>query len=284
MGYSQLPQYKIKVFFFFLMGYSWLSQLLLLFSCPVMSDSLQHPRTAARQASLSLTISQSLPKFMSIAWVMPSSHLILWCPLLLLPSIFGVSASATVLPMSVQGWFPLRLTGWIWCSPRDSQESPPAPHFEGTSSLVLSLLYSPALTTIHTPQKTTALTIQTFANIVMSLLFNTLFRFVIAFLPRSKYLLISWLQSPSAVIFEPKKRKICHYFHLSLLYLPWNSGDNAMILFFVTFSFKPSLSLSPFTLIKRLFISSSLSAIRVLSSAYLRLLMSLPAEVVDHSL
>ena len=88
--------------------------------------------TAACQASLSFTISWNLPKFMSIALVMPSSPLILWCPLILMPSIFpasgtfpvsqlftsddqniGVSASATVLPMSIQGWFPLRLTGLI---------------------------------------------------------------------------------------------------------------------------------------------------------------------------
>ena len=62
-------------------------ELMMLFSCPVMSNSAT-PWTTACQTSLSLTISQSLPKFMSIALVMPSSHLILWCPLLLLPSIF----------------------------------------------------------------------------------------------------------------------------------------------------------------------------------------------------
>ena len=88
------------------------------------------PWTAARQASLSLTISQSLPKFMFIAWVMQSSHLILWHPLILLLLIFpsirdfsmsrllasddqntGASASASVLPVNIQGWSPLRLTG-----------------------------------------------------------------------------------------------------------------------------------------------------------------------------
>ena len=90
------------------------------------------PQTAAHQASLSLTISQSLPKFMFIASVMLSSHLILWCPLFLLPLIFpsirdfpmsrlftsddqntGASASASVLPVNIQGWSPLRLTGLI---------------------------------------------------------------------------------------------------------------------------------------------------------------------------
>ena len=71
--------------------------------------------------------------------------------------------------------------------------------------MALSFLYSPTLTSIHTTGKTIALTRQTFVGKVMSLLFNMLSRFVIAFLPRSKHLLISWLQSPSAVIWEPKK-------------------------------------------------------------------------------
>ena len=98
------------------------------------------PGTAGLQSSLTLTISRSLPKFMSVASVMPSSHLILWCPLLL-PSVFpsirdffpvsqlfakddqntGVSASASVLPASVQGWFPLRLTGLTSLLSKDSQ-------------------------------------------------------------------------------------------------------------------------------------------------------------------
>ena len=79
------------------------------------------PRTAAHQAPLSFTISWSLLKFMSIELVMPSNHLILCRPFLLLPSIvpasggqsIGASASASVLPMSIQGWFSSRLTGLI---------------------------------------------------------------------------------------------------------------------------------------------------------------------------
>ena len=132
-----------------------------------------------------------------------------------------------------------------------------------------------------TTGKTIALTIQTFVARVMSLLFNTLSRFVTAFLPRSKCLLISWLQSPSIVILEPKKRKsvttsifspsICHEV----------KGPDAMILVFLIFSFKPAFSLSSFTLIKRLFSSSSLSAIRVVSSAYLRLLIFLPPILIQ---
>ena len=132
-----------------------------------------------------------------------------------------------------------------------------------------------------TTGKTIALTIQILVGKVMSLLFNTLCRFVITFLPRSKCLLISWLQSPSTVILEPKKIK-CHYFHFFPIYFLWSDGTitDAMIFIFLMSSFKPAFSLSSFTFIKRLFSSSSLSAIRVVSSAYLRLLIFLLAELI----
>ena len=111
----------------------------------------------------------------------------------------------------------------------------------------------------------------------MSLLFTMLSRLVITFLPRSKHLVISWLQSPSSVILEPRKIKsatvspsICHEV----------MGLDAMILVFWMLSFKPTFSLSFFTFIKRLFSSSSLSAIRVVSSANLRLLLFLPAILI----
>ena len=120
-----------------------------------------------------------------------------------------------------------------------------------------------------------ALTRRAFVSKVMSLLFNMLCRLVIAFLPRSKLLLISWLQSPSAVILGPKKIKpvtisivsppICHEV----------MEPDAMIFVFWMLSFKPAFLLSSFTFIKRLFSFSSLSAIRVVSSAYLRLLIFL---------
>ena len=71
-----------------------------------------------------------------------------------------------------------------------------------------------------TTGKTIALTRWTFVDKVMSLPFNMLSRLVITFLPRSKHLLISWLQSPSAVILEPKENKVCHYFHCFPIYLP----------------------------------------------------------------
>ena len=87
----------------------------------------------------------------------------------------------------------------------------------------------------------------------------------IIFLPRNKCLLISWLQSPSAVILEPRKKKVCHCFHCFHIYLPWSDGNGCHDLF------KEAFSCSSFTFIKRLFSTFSLSAIRVVSSAYLKL-------------
>ena len=106
-----------------------------------------------------------------------------------------------------------------------------------------------------------SLTIQAFVGKVMSLLFNMLSRLVTPFLPRSKCLSTSWLQLPSAVILESKKI-VSHCFHCFPIYLPWSDGTDAMILVFWMLSFKPTFSLSSFTFIKRLFHSSSLSAIR----------------------
>ena len=131
-----------------------------------------------------------------------------------------------------------------------------------------------------TTGKIIALTRRTFAGKVMSLPFNMLSMLVTAFLPWSKRLLISWLHSPSAVILEPRKIKsdtvstvypsVCHEV----------MGPDAMIFVFRMLSFKPTFSLSTFTFIKRLLSSSSLSAIRVVSSAYLRLLIFLQAILI----
>jgi len=103
----------------------------------------------------------------------------------------------------------------------------------------------------------------------MSLLLNMLSRLVITFLPRSKRLLISWLQSPSAVILESRKIKSDTVSTVSPSICHEVMGLDAMILVFWMLSFKPTFSLSTFTFIKRLFSSSSLSAIRVVSSAYI---------------
>ena len=124
------------------------------------------PWTAACQASLSLAVSQSLPKFMFIPSVMLSSHLILWCLFSFCPQSFlasgiftshlstsynqntGASASSLVLSGSIRGWSSFRLTGSISLLSRDFQESSPAPQFEDISSLAFCLLYGPALTTV----------------------------------------------------------------------------------------------------------------------------------------
>ena len=182
---------------------------------------------------------------MSIESVMPSNHLI--CrPLLLPPSIFpsiqvfsnqywksqflasegrsiGVSASASILPMNIQDWFPLGWTGWTPCITRDSQ-SLLQYHSSKASILWCSAFFRVQLSHPYmTTGKTIALTRRTFVGKVMSLFFNMLYRLVIAFLPRSKHLLISWLQSPSVVILEPQKIvSLC--FHCFPIYLPWSDG------------------------------------------------------------
>ena len=116
----------------------------------------------------------------------------------------GVSASASVLPVNIQDWFPLELTGLISLQ----SKGPWRVHSSKASILQCSAFFVVQLSHPYmTDRKNTALTMWTFAGKIMSLLFNILSRFVIAFLPRSKHLWISWLQSPSAVILETKKIK-----------------------------------------------------------------------------
>ena len=129
-----------------------------------------------------------------------------------------------------------------------------------------------------TTGKTIAMTIQTFVGKVMSLLSNMLSKFVIALLPRSKHLLILWLQSSSSVTKEPKKIKSITIF---TFYPPEVMGPDTLVLVFQMLSFKPAFSLFSFNLIKRLFSSSSLSSIRVVSSTYLRLFIFLPATLIS---
>ena len=131
-----------------------------------------------------------------------------------------------------------------------------------------------------TTRKTIALTRRTFVGKVLSLLSNMLFRLVIIFLPRSERLLISWLQSPSAVILEPPKIKSLTVSIVSPSIYYEVMGPDAMILVFWMLSLCKLFSLSSFTFMKRLFSSSSLFAISVLSSAYLRLLIFLPAILI----
>ena len=129
--------------------------------------------------------------------------------------------------------------------------------------------------------KTIALTRWTFVGKVMFLLFNMLFRLIIVFLPRSKCLLISWLQSPSAVILKPKNMKSVPVSIVSPSICHEVMGPGATFFVFWMLSFKPAFSLSSFTFIKRLFSSSVLCAIRVVSSAYLRLLIFLTAILIS---
>ena len=154
----------------------------------------------------------------------------------------GVSALASVLPMNIQDWFPLGLTGGSPCCPRDSQESSPTPQFKSINSSALSFLYSPTLTSIHDYWKNHSFARQTFVGKIMSLLFNMLSRLVMTFLPRSKRLFISWLQSPSVVILEPKKIKSLTVSTLSPSICYEVMGPDAMILVFWMLSFKPTSS------------------------------------------
>ena len=143
-------------------------------------------------------------------------------------------------------------------------------HILKASILQHSAFYTVQLSQPYmTTGKTIALAIQTFVGKVISLLFNRLSRFVIAFLPRSNGLLISWLQSPSAVILELRKRKSVTASTFSPSLYHEVVGPDSMILVFLIFSFMPAFSLSLFTLIKRFFSSFLPSAIRVVSSAYL---------------
>ena len=135
----------------------------------------------------------------------------------------------------------------------------------------------PALTSIHDTGKTIALTRRTFVGKVMGLIFNTLSTFVTAFLQRSKCLLISWLPSAFTVILEPRKIKFVTVSTFSSSICHEVMGLDVMILVFWMLSFKSAFSLSSFTLIKRLFSSSSVSAIKVKSSAYLKMLIFLSA-------
>ena len=209
---------------------------------------------------------------------MLSNLLILFCPLLSLPSIFAsirVFSNQSALPIrwpknwsfsispsnEYSGLFFFRIDWFDLLAVQGTFNSLLKHHSWETSVLWQSTFSMVQLSHPYmTTKKTIALTIWIFINKMMSLIFNMPSRFVVAFLPRNKCLLISWLQSLSAVILEPKKIKsatvstfspsICH------------EVMDAMILIFLMLSFKPAFSLSSFTLIKRLF-SSPLSAIRM---------------------
>ena len=207
------------------------------------SLTLCNPWTAAHQASLAITNSQSPPKPMSIESVMPSNHLFLCHPLLLLPSIFpSIRLFSNELALHItwpKYWsFSFNIStynehpGLIFrmdwldiLAVQGTLKSLLQHHSSKTSILQCSAFFivqfsHPYMTT----GKTIALTRWTFIGKVMSLLFNMLSRLVITFLPRSKHLLISWLWSPSAVILELPPNKVSHCLHCFPIYLPWSDG------------------------------------------------------------
>ena len=174
---------------------------------------------------------------MSIKSVMPSKHLILCCPLFVLPSIFpSIKVFSNKLTFHIKcpkywsfsispsneyselisfriDWFDLAVQGTL--------KNLLQHHSSKASSLQCSAFFIAQLSHAYmTTGKTIALTRWTFVGKVMSLLFNMLSRLVITFLPRSKRLLISWLQSPSAAILEPPKNQVSHCFHCFPIYLP----------------------------------------------------------------
>ena len=202
------------------------------------------PWTAARQAFLSIANSQSSLRLMSIESMIPSSHLILRRSLLLLPPIppsIRVFSNESALCMRWPKYWSFSFS----ISP--SKEHPGLTSFrmdwldllavQGTLKSLLqhhnskaSILQQLAFFTVQlshpymTTGKTIALTRWTFVGKVMSLLFNMLSRLVITFLPRSKHLLISWLQSPSAVIWDPQKIKSASVSTVSPSNVPWSDG------------------------------------------------------------
>ena len=183
------------------------------------------PWTTARQASLSITNFQSLLKLMSTESVMPSNHLVLCHPLLLLPSIFpSIRVFSNESALCVRwlkywnfnfsispsnehpGLISFRMDWLDVLAVQGTLKSLLQHHSSKASILRHSAFFRVQISHLYmTTGKTITLTRQTFVDKVMSLLFNMLSRLVITFLPRSKRLLISWLQSPSAVVLKPRK-------------------------------------------------------------------------------
>ena len=183
------------------------------------------PWTAACHASLSITNSQSLLKLMPFESVVPSNHLILCRPLLLPPSIFpSIRVFSNELVLHIRwpkdwsfsfsinssndysGLISFRMDWLDLLAVQGTLKSLLQHHSSKASILWCSAFFIVQLLYLYmTVGKTIALTKQTFVGKIMSLLFNMLSRLVIGFHPRSKRLLVSWLQSPSAVILEPPK-------------------------------------------------------------------------------
>ena len=191
------------------------------------------PWTAAHQACLLITNSQGLPKLMSSESMMPSNHLILCHPILLPPSTFpsiSVFSNESVLHFrrlrywsfsfsisssnEYSGLISFRIDWLDLHAIQKTLRSLLQHHSSEASILWLSAFFRVQLSHPYiTTGRTIALIRQTFVGKVMSLLFNMLSRFVIAFFPRSKLLLISWLQAPSASDFGAQENKVCRCFY-----------------------------------------------------------------------
>ena len=194
----------------------------------------------------------------------------------------SIGVLASVLSMNIQDWFLLGLTGLI--SSLSKGLSRVFTHHSSKASVLQHSVFF--MVQLSHPYMTTGKTIVflcTFVGKVISLLFNRLSRFVIAFLPRSKRLLISWLQSPSIVILQPKKIKSLTVSIVSSSIWHGVMGPDTMVFVFWKLSITQLFhSLLPPSF-KRLLSCSLLSAIRVVSSAYLRLLIFLPAVLIPAS-
>ena len=204
-----------------------------------MSDSLQPHGLQHTRLPLSFTISLSLLNFMSIESVMVSNHFSLCCPFCLLPSIFPTirifsseltlrirwpkywSFSFSSTPSNeCSGLISFRMDWLDLCAVQGTLKSLLQHHSSKASILQCLAFFTVQQSHLYlTTGKTIAFTFH-FVGKVISLLFNTLSRFIIAFLPRSKRLLISWLQSPSAVILETPQNKVSYCFHCFPIYFP----------------------------------------------------------------
>ena len=212
------------------------------------------PWTALCQASLSFILSWSLFTFMSIESVMLSKHLILCCALLHFPSIFpSITVFTNDFALQIRwqkywsfsfsirssseysGLISFRIDWFNLLAVQGTLKSLPQHHSLKVLILWRSTLFMVQLSHPYmTTEKIRALTIQTFAGKVNTLLFNTLSRYciVLSCLPKNKCLLISWLQSPSAVILEPRTIA-CHCLHCFPIYLPWSDENRCHDLSFL---------------------------------------------------
>ena len=219
------------------------------------SDAIQLSHPLSPTSAVSRPISGSFP----MSWLFAS-----------VSQRIGASALASVLPMNIQGWFPLGLTGLI--SLQSKELASVLQHNWKASILWCSAFFMVQLTHLYvTTGKTKAWTMQTF---VTKVIFNMLSGFVIAFLLRSKHLLILWLQSPSSVVLEPKKTKSATVSTFSLFVLKW--WDQISWSLFFECGVLSQLFHSPLSPSSRgSLVPLHFSAIRVVSSVFLRLLIFL---------